>query len=166
MDGFFCPVGGNPVMAKVAEALGRAVEEKAPMVAVMRCSGSLANRARTNVYDGYSSCKVMASLYAGDTGCKFGCLGKGDCEAACKFDAIHVENNLAVVDHEKCKKCGMCVVKCPTGAIQDLLHSSEQLEKIKTSLKAMEAKEAEKKKQAALAAAEAKKKAATEAAKA
>ncbi|MBQ1709484.1 MAG: ferredoxin, partial [Bacteroidales bacterium] len=79
MDGFFCPVGGNPVMAKVAEALGRAVEEKAPMVAVMRCSGSLANRARTNVYDGYSSCKVMASLYAGDTGCKYGCLGKGDC---------------------------------------------------------------------------------------
>ena len=44
MDGFFCPVGGNPVggnpvMAKVAEALGRAVEETAPMVAVVRCGG-------------------------------------------------------------------------------------------------------------------------------
>ena len=49
MEGFFCPVGGNPVMTKIAEALGRAVEEKAPMVAVVRCNGSLANRPRTNV---------------------------------------------------------------------------------------------------------------------
>ena len=39
--------------------------------------------------------------------------------------------------------CGMCVVKCPTGAIQDLLHTKEQLEKGKTTLAAMEAKEAE-----------------------
>ena len=91
MEGFFCPVGGNPVMAKVAEALGRAAEEKAPMVAVMRCNGALANRPRTNEYDGYASCKVMASLYAGDTGCKYGCLGKGDCAAVCPFDAIHVD---------------------------------------------------------------------------
>ena len=106
--------------AKVAEALGRAVEEKAPMVAVMRCSGSLANRARTNVYDGYSSCKVMASLYAGDTGCKFGCLGKGDCEAACQFDAIHVdpEKGIAVVDEDKCTACGSCVKACPKGILE------------------------------------------------
>ena len=60
--------------------------------------------------------------------------------------------------------CGMCVVKCPTGAIQDLLHTKEQLEKVKTTLAAMEAKEAEKKKKAALEAAAAKK-AAAEAAK-
>ena len=54
----------------------------------------------------------------------------------------------------------MCVVKCPTGAIQDMLQSPEQLEKIKKSVAAMEAKEAEKKKQAALEAAAAKKAAA------
>jgi Na+-translocating ferredoxin:NAD+ oxidoreductase RNF subunit RnfB len=54
----------------------------------------------------------------------------------------------------------MCVVKCPTGAIQDLIHTPDQLEKVKKSLAAMEAKEAEKKKKAALEAAEAKKAAA------
>ena len=115
MDGFFCPVGGNPVMAKVAEALGRAVEEKAPMVAVVRCNGSFANRPRTSEYDGYASCKVMATLYPGDTGCKFGCLGKGDCETACKFDAIHVDpaTGVASVDEEKCTACGSCVKTCP-----------------------------------------------------
>ena len=120
MEGFFCPVGGNPVMAKVAEALGRAVEEKAPMVAVMRCNGTLANRVRTNEYDGYASCKVMASLYAGDTACKYGCLGKGDCEAACPFDAIHVdpEKGIAVVDEDKCTACGNCVKACPKNIIE------------------------------------------------
>ena len=56
-----------------------------------------------------------------------------------------------------------CVVKCPTGAIQDLIHTPDQLEKVKKSLAAMEAKEAEKKKKAALEAAEAKKAAAAKA---
>jgi len=72
--------------------------------------------------------------------------------------------DLGCIDHEKCKRCGMCVVKCPTGAIQDLLHTPEQLEKIKKSVAAMEAKEAEKRKQAALEAAAAKKAAAEKAA--
>ncbi len=96
--------------------------------------------------------------------CSVACIGCGMCQRTCKFDAIHVENNVASIDPAKCKMCGMCVVKCPTGAIQDLLHSKEQLEKVKTSLAAMEAKEAEKRKKAALEAAAAKK-AAAEAAK-
>lgn len=120
MDGFFCPVGGNAVMAKVAEALGRQVEEKAPMVAVVRCNGSYECRERTNRYDGYSSCKVMASLYAGDTGCKYGCLGLGDCVQACQFDAIHInpERGLAEVDEDKCTACGACAKACPKGVIE------------------------------------------------
>ena len=89
-------------------------------MAVVRCNGTLASRPRTNVYDGYASCKVMASLYSGDTGCKFGCLGKGDCEAACKFDAIHVdpEKGVAVVDENKCTACGACVKACPKSIIE------------------------------------------------
>lgn len=120
MDGFFCPVGGNPVMSKIAEALGRAVEEAAPKVAVVRCGGSLAHRARTNDYDGYASCKVMSSLYAGDTGCRYGCLGKGDCADVCQFDAIRVdpEKGVAVVDEDKCTACGACTKACPKGIIE------------------------------------------------
>ena len=61
------------------------------MVAVLRCNGSQANRPRNSVYDGASSCAVEAALYAGETGCAFGCLGKGDCVTVCNFDALHMD---------------------------------------------------------------------------
>ena len=120
LDNHYCPVGGNETMKKVAEILGYEVKEKAPMVAVVRCNGTCEARPRTSEYDGSISCKVKASLYAGDTGCKFGCLGKGDCEAACQFDAIHVdpEKGIAVVDEDKCTACGSCVKACPKGILE------------------------------------------------
>ena len=43
LDGKFCPVGGNAVMQKVAAAMGVQAEEKAPMVAVVRCNGTCQN---------------------------------------------------------------------------------------------------------------------------
>lgn len=120
MKGFFCPVGGDATMKKVAEALGRVAESGNPKVAVVRCNGGCDNRPRTNVYDGSSSCRVSASLYGGDTGCRYGCLGLGDCVAACKFDAIHVdpERLVASVDEDKCTACGACVKACPKGVIE------------------------------------------------
>ena len=30
---------------------------------------------------------------------------------------VTVENNLATIDYDKCKNCGMCAKECPTGAI-------------------------------------------------
>ena len=39
------------------------------------------------------------------------CAACGDCEAACPFDAIHV-NGAAVVDTNKCMGCGVCGVTC------------------------------------------------------
>jgi ferredoxin len=45
--------------------------------------------------------------------CKVGCIGCKMCERTCKFDAIHVDGNLAKIDPEKCKNCGMCAKACP-----------------------------------------------------
>ena len=107
-------------MQKVADVLGMKVEAKEPMVAVVRCNGSCENRPRTNEYGGYASCRVKAALYSGDTGCSFGCLGCGDCVAACKFDAISMDpqTGLPVVDQEKCTACGACAKACPKGVIE------------------------------------------------
>jgi RnfABCDGE-type electron transport complex B subunit len=49
--------------------------------------------------------------------CQNACIGCGKCAKVCKFDAITVENNLAYIDPEKCKACGMCVPECPKKAI-------------------------------------------------
>lgn len=45
--------------------------------------------------------------------CSVGCIGCKICEKNCPFDAIHVVDNIAVIDYEKCKGCGICANKCP-----------------------------------------------------
>lgn len=120
LDECFCPVGGNETMKKVAAILGKEVREKSPMVAVLKCNGSCSVRERINEYDGSSSCKVKSSLYAGDTLCRFGCLGCGDCVSACEFGGISIdpETRLPVFDKERCLGCGNCVKACPKGIIE------------------------------------------------
>jgi len=117
---YFCPVGGNETMAKAAEILGKVVDAKDPLVAVVRCSGSPAHRPRINQYDGASSCAISASLYSGETGCQYGCLGLADCVEACDFDAIFMddETGLPVVVDDKCTACGACVKACPNTIIE------------------------------------------------
>ncbi len=49
--------------------------------------------------------------------CPVGCIAYKLCEKACKFDAIHVIDNLAVIDYNKCTSCGECVKVCPMKTI-------------------------------------------------
>lgn len=120
ISALYCPVGGGDVMKAVADYLGKAAPEREPQVAVVRCAGSCANRPRTNQFNGASSCAVVAATYGGETGCTFGCLGKGDCTAVCEFGAITMnpETGLPEVDDEKCTACGACVKACPKGIIE------------------------------------------------
>ena len=106
--------------AGIAEYLGMQVAEKAPQVAVVRCNGSCDNRPRTTTYDGYRSCAVMASLFSGDTDCRWGCLGQGDCVQVCKFDAIKMNpaSGLPEIDQDKCTACGACVRICPKSIVE------------------------------------------------
>jgi len=120
LDGLFCPVGGNEVMKKVAEILGKTIEEKAAQIAVVRCSGSPQFRKRTSDYDGSTTCAMEHALYGGHTDCAYGCLGHGDCVDSCEFDAIHMnpETLLPEVVEDKCTACGACVEACPKDIIE------------------------------------------------
>ncbi|MCX5693897.1 MAG: RnfABCDGE type electron transport complex subunit B [Candidatus Omnitrophica bacterium] len=50
--------------------------------------------------------------------CSVGCIACKICERTCKFDAIHVINNLAVIDYHKCTSCKECVGVCPAKTIK------------------------------------------------
>lgn len=120
IEGLRCPVGGDEVMEKIADALGMAASSSEPLVAVVRCNGTCDNRPRIAEYDGLHTCAAVNSTSAGETECGYGCLGCGDCVSACQFDAIHMnpETCLPEVDEEKCTSCGACVKACPRNIIE------------------------------------------------
>ena len=120
LEGKLCPVGGAAVMEKVAGILGMQAAETEPRIAVVRCNGSCENRPRIAEYDGVRSCAIANATSGGETGCTYGCLGCGDCVAACKFGAIHMnpETGLPEVDEEKCTACGACAKACPRQIIE------------------------------------------------
>jgi len=53
--------------------------------------------------------------------CEVGCIACKKCEKACEYDAIHVNNNLAKIDYDKCTQCNACVEVCPKSTIENLL---------------------------------------------
>lgn len=69
------------------------------------------------------SAPVAVACHSNDKGkdvrvaCKTGCIACSICVKQCEFDAIHVENNLAKIDYEKCTGCGKCAQKCPQKVI-------------------------------------------------
>lgn len=120
LDGLLCPVGGQAVMQQVGDILGLAPAQSEPKVAVVRCNGTCEARPRTSSYEGAQSCRIVNSLYVGETACAFGCLGCGDCVNACQFDAIHInpQTGMPEVDDDKCVACGACAKACPRNIIE------------------------------------------------
>lgn len=52
--------------------------------------------------------------------CKTSCIACRMCERTCQSDAVHVTDNVAVIDPAKCVGCGACAEKCPKHAILNL----------------------------------------------
>lgn len=120
LDGLNCPVGGQPVMEKVAAILGMEVGAATPKLAFVRCNGSCENRPRIAIYDGVRNCRIANTTCSGDTACAYGCLGCGDCANACQFGAIKINSKtgLPEVDSQKCTACGACAKACPRNIIE------------------------------------------------
>lgn len=116
-----CPVGGSAVAAKIAEIMGVVAEEKEPTAAFVKCGGNCDTAKNKYEYFGMDDCVFASQLAGGGAkGCSYGCLGLGSCVKACPFDAIKIENGVAVVDSEKCTSCGKCVATCPKHIIEIL----------------------------------------------
>ncbi len=114
-----CPVGGNPVAQAIAEIMGVTVEEGVQKAAFVKCSGDCDKAKENYIYSGVEDC-YMASLAnnGGSKACSYGCLGFGSCIKVCDNDAIRIVNGIAVIDPDKCGRCGKCIKACPKGLIE------------------------------------------------
>lgn len=119
-----CMGGGSCVKACAFDAIhvidGVAVVDKEKCVACGKCVGSCPSNLIDMVPYG---AEHLVQCNSHDKGkevkakCEAGCIGCTLCIKQCEFDAIHMDNNLAVIDYEKCTNCGKCAEKCPVKVI-------------------------------------------------
>lgn len=109
-----CSVNSPDMNARIARFIGVEMAEVEKKVARLACAGGSHVAKMRAHYQGLSTCRAAATVSGGGKACAWGCLGLGDCEVACAFDAIAMDTfGLPVVDAEKCTACGDCVVACP-----------------------------------------------------
>lgn len=113
-----CPVSSADAKEKIAKIMGVEAAAGEKMVARVLCKGCTDITTKKFEYQGALDCQNAQNVQGGDKLCSQGCLGYGTCVEACKFDAIHVVDGVAVVDKEKCTSCGECIAVCPRNIIE------------------------------------------------
>ncbi len=112
-----CIPGGDAVSKQISDVLGVEFEDVIEQVAVVHCNGHRDTAKMKNDYAGIHTCEAAKLYYGGQGSCVYGCIGFGDCVAACPQNAICVDNGVARVDTRSCIGCGVCVSACPKGLI-------------------------------------------------
>ncbi len=108
-----CRACSDVGLAAICEIMGMEGMKNEPMRARVMCSGNCHTAKYKYRYEGASDCIAAEKLGGGDKECPNGCVGLGTCVAACKFDAISIEDGVAVVDPTRCTGCGACASVCP-----------------------------------------------------
>lgn len=114
-----CIHGGEAAAQAIGVILGNEDRNNVRLRAQVMCSGSENTVRRKYIYDdGASDCLAEMKLGGGYKGCRYACVGLGNCAAVCPFGAISIENGTAVVDYKLCGGCGTCVAACPKHIIK------------------------------------------------
>ncbi len=115
-----CAPGGENTIKQIAEIMGIKASTAERRIAVIHCqSGGYNNTHLRYQYQGIATCKAVVLVTNGPNYCNFGCVFQNDCIAACKFNAIRLdENGLKIIDPVKCTGCGACVKACPRNLIE------------------------------------------------
>lgn len=109
-----CTVNSPDMNAYIASFLGVALGEMEKQVARLACAGGSHVAWQRASYAGLGTCRAAAMVSGGGKACAWGCLGLGDCEVVCDFDAISMnKQGLPEVDVDLCTACGDCVDVCP-----------------------------------------------------
>jgi Na+-translocating ferredoxin:NAD+ oxidoreductase RNF subunit RnfB len=122
-----CAPGGPKTAEAIGIILNLQVSETGPAKRpIVHCRAHMNDKTFYAEYQGIPTC-TSANVLANVQACKFGCLGYGDCVAACKFDALHIIDGLATVDYEKCTGCAACSKACPRNLIEMVPFSNENM---------------------------------------
>jgi electron transport complex protein RnfB len=122
-----CSPGGPKVADAIGSVLNLQTSKSGPLKRpVVHCRARTEDKTFYAVYQGIPTC-TSANALANVQACKFGCLGFGDCVRACKFDALHIIDGLAVVDYVKCTGCAACSRACPRNIIEMVPFGSENM---------------------------------------
>ena len=122
-----CAPGGPATSEAIGKILNLQISGGGfPLRPVIHCRAREADRVYLANYEGIPSC-TSANVYPTVQACKFGCMGFGDCVDACKFDALHIIDGLAIVNYEKCTGCGACSRACPRDLIEMIPFSNENM---------------------------------------
>ncbi len=84
----------------------------------------------------YVACSTQCRGKDVTTKCEAGCIACGKCERNCPTGAIHLVNNVPMIDYSKCIHCYKCLEGCPRKCIkyvhpEDVPASSETAEQAK-----------------------------------
>ena len=108
-----CIPGAQKVADQISDILGIEKAQVEDVVAFVACNGHCEATSSVAQYEGVQTCRAASMLYGGTNSCRFGCLGLGDCAAACPSNAICMADGIAHVDTSRCMGCGLCKQTCP-----------------------------------------------------
>jgi Na+-translocating ferredoxin:NAD+ oxidoreductase RNF subunit RnfB len=109
-----CSVSSPAGILAIANLLQIEAGTEEKRVARLACAGGPHVARHRALYIGLPGCRAAALVSGGAKGCSWGCLGLGDCEQVCNFNAIRMDSHsLPVVTEALCTACGDCVDICP-----------------------------------------------------
>ena len=112
-----CAAGGAACAQAMAAILGKEAGEMVEKRAFVQCKGDCSVTENKMEYVGIPTCAAAKTLFGAPGKCTHGCMGLGDCAAACPNEAICIENGIAHVDTRVCNGCGACANVCPNHVI-------------------------------------------------
>jgi len=114
-----CRPGGQETLQKISAILHKKTNTTiAKHTAFVFCRGGVRS-IDAYTYSGIQNCSAATLVQGGFKKCRWGCLGLGDCVKACNFGAITMgEDNVPIVNPDRCTDCCACAKACPKGLIQ------------------------------------------------